>query len=382
MAKQPLSYFLIRLLSFLGVLLIVSGLTSENGDPKTPSVDNKIRGVCWVGGDSISTHNFDDLVANNVQWISQTPFGLQTHYNTPELHFASSGWYWGERDIGIEHTARLARERGLKSILKPHIWLRRSGGKWRGDIEMESAEDWDRWFENYSKFILHYANIARESNIEMLCIGTELLHPAVEFPDKWRTLIKEIRKVYPGKLTYAANFYLEYEAITWWDAVDYIGIQAYFPLAEDHAPQLEQIKLGWKPHIEEMKKVSQKFGRPVILTEVGYRNDVKAASEPWLWPSQIDNNTIEVSDDMQADCYRALFESCWDEDWLAGVFIWKWFHSTWKYPDYSTYQAYRKKRIDSLVAVGKISHHRASRKVFFSPQGREAERVMKEYFGK
>ncbi len=382
MTRRPFYYYAIRVLSVLGVFMIALGLTSENGDPKSPDVDHKIRGVCWVGGDSITTHNFDDLVSNNVQWISQTPFGWQPHYNTPELQFESSGWYWGERDIGIEHTARLARERGLKSVLKPHIWLRRSGGKWRGDIEMENAEDWDQWFKNYGEFMLHYAHIAEESDIEMLCIGTELLHPAVEFPDKWRGLIKEIRQIYSGKLTYAANFYLEYEAITWWDAVDYIGIQAYFPLADDEAPALHQIVQGWKPHIEKMKEVSTKYGKPVILTEVGYRNDVKAASEPWLWPSQIDQNTIEVSDEMQADCYRALFESCWDEDWMAGVFIWKWFHSTWKYSDYDAYQTYRQQRIDSLVAIGKASHHRANRKVFFSPQGREAEKVMKEYFGK
>jgi glycosyl hydrolase family 113 len=382
MIKSRYYYVAIRLLSVLGVILVVLGLTSENGDPHTLRVDNKIRGVCWVGGDSISIHNFDDLIANNVQWISQTPFGWQPHYNTPELQFESNGWYWGERDIGIEHTAQLAHQRGLKSVLKPHIWLRHSGGKWRGDIEMENAEDWDKWFENYSKFILHYANVARESNIEMLCIGTELLHPAIEFPDKWRALIKEIRGVYQGKLTYAANFHLEYEAITWWDALDYIGIQAYFPLAVDEAPTFEQIKRGWKPHVDKMKEVANKYGKPIILTEVGYRNDVKAASEPWLWPSQIDQSNIEVSDEMQANCYRALFESCWEEDWLAGVFIWKWFHSTWKYPDYESYLAYRKKRIDSLVALGKVSHHRASMKVFFSPQGREAEKVMKEYFGK
>lgn len=382
MAKSPFYYFALRVLSMLGVFVVILGLTSKIGDPKTTHADHKIKGVCWVGGDSISTHNFDDLISNNVQWISQTPFGLQQHYNSPEIQFASSGWYWGERDIGIEHTTQLAHQRGLKSILKPHIWLRRSGGKWRGDIEMESDEDWDKWFENYSNFILHYARVAQKSNIEMLCIGTELLHSAVEFPDKWRALINEIRKVYSGKLTYGANFYLEYEAVTWWDAVDYIGIQAYFPLASDENPELDQLKNGWKPHMAKMKEISQKYGRPIILTEVGYRNDVKAASEPWLWPSQIDQNSIEVSDKIQADCYRALFESCWNEDWLAGVFFWKWFHSTWKYPDYDAYQVYRQKRIDSLVAIGKVSQHRANRKVVFSPQGREAENVMKEYFGK
>lgn len=382
MANRPLLNFTVRLVGVIAVFVIVLGLTSENEVPAKVPNESKIKGVCWVGGDSISMHNFDDLIANNVQWISQTPFGFQPHHNSPELQFQSGGWYWGERDIGLKHTAALAHQRGLKSVLKPHIWLRRSDGKWRGDIEMESAEDWDMWFDNYTRFMLHYANIAREGNIEMLCIGTELLHPAVDYPDRWRKLIKEIREVYPGKLTYAANFHLEYEGITWWDAVDYIGIQAYFPLVNDDAPELEKIKNGWKPHMEKMKEISEKYDRPIILTEVGYRNDMKAAAEPWLWPSQIDMSSIAISDQLQADCYRALFESCWNEDWLAGVFFWKWFHSTWKHADYETYLAHRKIRIDSLVAIGKVSPHRANQSVFFSPQGREAEKVMREYFGK
>jgi hypothetical protein len=57
------------------------------------------------------------------------------------------------------------------------------------------------------------------------CINT------TEREDEWRALISNIRKVYSGKLIYAANFHEEYEHVKFWDALDYIGVQAYFSLA-------------------------------------------------------------------------------------------------------------------------------------------------------
>ena len=191
--------------------LIVAALplhTSEHGT-------EKIRGVCWVGGDSIVLHNVEELSRIHAGWISQTPFGWQPDFDKPQIRFAQSGWYWGERDEGIRHTTAMAKKAGIKSVLKPHLWLRRSGGKWRADIQMTTEDDWEEWFCNYTEFILHYARLAEECDIEILCIGTELFHPAIRYPQHWREIIAQIRSVFSGQLTYAANFHEEYERIEW-----------------------------------------------------------------------------------------------------------------------------------------------------------------------
>ena len=94
---------------------------------------------------------------------------------------------WGERDAGLEITTRLARQLGIKTLLKPHIWMRPSStGKWRSDIEMGSEEDWQSWFKDYRKFILHYAKFAQKNGIEALCIGTELHQTVVKREKEWR----------------------------------------------------------------------------------------------------------------------------------------------------------------------------------------------------
>jgi hypothetical protein len=80
--------------------------------------------------------------------------------------------YWGERDSGLIETARMAHERGIKVLLKPHLWLRdRSNGAWTGSIAMESEDDWQRWFARYEEFIVHYAGVAEAGGMDALCIG-------------------------------------------------------------------------------------------------------------------------------------------------------------------------------------------------------------------
>ena len=59
--------------------------------------------------------------------------------------------------------------------------------------------------------MLHYSRLAEKHGIEVLCIGTELYRTAVEREQDWRRLIADIRRIYDGKLIYAANWYREFE---------------------------------------------------------------------------------------------------------------------------------------------------------------------------
>jgi len=341
------------------------------------SVDkpNIIKGVCWVSGDSITDHNMNHLVENHVNWISQTPFGLMRGHDNPEIEFSSESYDWGESDVGLIHTARLAHAQNIKVMLKPHIWIRDAKGKWRSDIEMQSPIEWEAWFGSYAEFMLHYAKVAEEGNMDALCIGAELLIPTSRFPEKWIELINEIRKVYKGKLTYAANFHKEYQAVTFWNHLDAIGIQGYFPLTKNTNPTKESIVAAWGPHIKEMEVVARKYGKPIIFTEIGYRNSSDAAIEPWLWPRQL-SDTFQESNETQAVCLDAMFESLWDQEWFDGVYIWKWFRGSYKTTQEEFYQSIEDRRNQS-VESGRYDKAR----ITFSPQNKEGERVMRRWFG-
>lgn len=346
-------------------LLILSGWLAQGfaaPSDETSSVDiplsEKHRGVNWVAGREITLNHMIPLAKNHVQWIIQTPFGWQSRYDSPDIALVTGGRVlWGETDEGLRLTTEYAKRFEIKTLLKPHIWLReKPGGKWRADIDFPDEEGWNAWFDSYRTFIMHYAKFAQTHGIEGLCIGTELRNPAVQREADWRALIKEIRGVYEGELTYAANWYREYEEIKFWDALDYIGIQGYFPLVQHETPTLAQLKEGWKSHVKKIERISKRFDKPVLFTEQGYKSTNDTAIEPWQWPRPEDKDKIDLQ--TQANCYEAFFQTFWDKPWCAGVYWWKWFPSD-----------------KDMTDRNALNHD-------FTPQGKPSQDVMKTWYEK
>ncbi|WP_245588104.1 glycoside hydrolase family 113 [Algoriphagus terrigena] len=333
---------------FSTVGVIVLGLLVWLFVPAEPLITSteKWKGVCWEGSRRpLQGGEFAKLKATGANALSQTPFGWQSGKNDPQIGWDLSNdkHWWGETPLGIQVTLDSSATYEMANMLKPHLWVR---GGWVGEIEMTSEADWKTWFANYQNFILDYARLAEKLKMPMLCVGTELEKTSTR-ESEWRAVIAEIRKVYSGKITYAANF-TEFEKVKFWDALDYIGVQAYFPLAKGHNPNLAELKSSWEAHLPKVEKLVRKYKKPVLFTEIGYCNSVDAAMEPWVWPNE--RKEIQISEEVQALCYEAFFETAWKKEWLAGVFFWKW-HPT--------------------------DHERQPD---FTPQGKAAEKVMTAYF--
>lgn len=339
----PKSY----LLSFIGIVISLFFWFLFFPEEILTVSDEKWKGVCWVGSrGSLVGGELQALSATGANAISQTPFGWQAKIDEPTISWEldSDRQWWGESAKGLHATLDSSAKLGIMNMLKPHLWVR---GGWPGAIHMQNEEDWDIWFANYTAFILDYARLAEEMKFAVLCIGTELEKTSAR-QKEWRCIISEIRKVYSGKLTYAANF-TEYEQVDFWDDLDYIGIQAYFPLSKSKNPDLEELKSAWKTHLVRIEKSVKRYQKPIIFTEIGYCNTIDASVEPWVWPNE--RGDVPLSDEIQARCYQAFFETAWTRPWMAGVFFWKWYPvKNMREPD-------------------------------FSPQGKRAEQVMTRYFG-
>jgi len=105
----------------------------------------------------------------------------------------------------------------------------------------------------------------------------------------WRDLIAEIRGVFSGKLTYAANFD-QYELVTFWEALDYISINAYFPLRKLWQPGTPPeglypvFEARWAALLRSIRQLSLDNGwgeKPVLFTELGYVYRKDSTIEPW-----------------------------------------------------------------------------------------------------
>lgn len=349
-----------RALTGILLLPLLLAAAAPEADPPSAPAPRPVavarqRGVSWVAGPALVTaEHLRPLRDRHVNWIVQTPFGWQKTVDTPEVHLVTGGRiYWGETDEGLGTTTGLAQELGIRTLLKPHIWLTSYDGTWRGQIAMKDEESWRRWFASYRRFILHYARLAERSGIAALCVGTEL-HGTVARERDWRKLIAAVRDAYGGKLTYAANWNLEFEQVPFWDALDFIGIQGYFPLTDRERPTVDDLKRGWTPWVEAIEKVQRRVGKPVIFTEIGYKSTVDGAIRPWEWPQRDMASRVDLR--TQANGYRAFFEVFWGRDWLAGVYFWKWYPA----------------RDGSGVG----------REFGFTPQGKPAEKILTSWYGR
>lgn len=277
---------------------------------------SKMRGLCWEGGREIEPRHLDPAVDVGADWISQTPFGWCRGVNDPEIVLATGRVLWGESDSGLVQTAAWARARGIKTLLKPHLWVHH--GQWVGDIDMPSDDAWRAWFASYETWILHYAALAEAQGMEAFAVGTEL-KSATRHPQEWRRIIRKVRAVYHGPLTYCANWSDEAEHIEFWDALDFVGVQAYYPLAQAEHPAPAEVRAGWKAAADRLAAIARRTGKPVVLTEVGYKSMTGALREPWVWD---DSGPQDL--DAQREAYAAMFETVWKEPWCGGTFIWKW----------------------------------------------------------
>ncbi|MCG2459933.1 glycoside hydrolase [Flavobacteriaceae bacterium F89] len=310
----------------------------------------KIDGVSLVASREMVNHgHVDELLKINANYVSVMPFGFIQNLNSPEIIFNSDRQWFGETVKGIQQYIGVLQNKGIRVMVKPQIWIWR--GEFTGKLQMSTEEDWKILEESYEKFILAYAVVAQKSKVPLFCMGTELELFVQNRPAYWRALILKIREVYRGKLTYAANWD-EYTKIPFWDELDYIGVDAYFPLSDAKTPTLDQLRKGWQKDKEKMGTFSGMIKKPILFTEFGYRSCDYTAWKPWL----MDRNDTTVNLEGQANATQVIFEEFWKEEWFAGGFIWKWF-------------------IDHERSGGEEDNR-------FTPQNKPAEAIIREFYGK
>ena len=279
---------------------------------------DKINGVSFVGPprkiDSIEVSLPKTIINSN--YLSLMPYGFIPEGST-ELQYNNEWQWWGEKTEGAATMIQLAKEQGYKIMLKPHVWKKH--GVFTGHHTYSTNNEWEAFEKSYSKYILDFAALAEKEKVELFCIGTEWGEFVQKRPTYWQQLIKEVKKVYSGKLTYAANWD-EYKKVSFWKELDFIGVDAYFPLVEDKTPTTTQIKYALLQPLNELRIVSNSNNKPILFTEFGYRSIDYTAKKPWESERE---GTVNLQG--QINACEAFFKTFWNQDFIEGGFIWKWF---------------------------------------------------------
>ncbi|WP_337099305.1 glycoside hydrolase family 113 [Paenibacillus sp. YIM B09110] len=284
------------------------------------------------------------------EWIALSFWTYQDTIHATQIYF-DYGYTVTDRDI--EFAVKQAKSLGLRVCLKPVVNSR--DGIWRAHIgfpnDNDAAPYWEKWFESYSNFLCHYAELAEEQECEMLCIGCEMVKTESRSAE-WRTLIAKLRTIYSGPIIYNANHGKE-EGVDWFDAVDYIGTSAYYPVGVKPGDSVQSMIANWEQYKPRLAALSARFNKPVVFMEIGCRSALGCATMPW----DFTHKELPASESEQANFYQSTLQVFWDEPWFAGFFWWDWSAKLYAAEDAASNQG-------------------------FGIYGKQAEHILKDYYAK
>jgi len=249
-------------------------------------------------------------------------------------------------DAAVVAAIKNLQAQGITVTLKPHVDS--LDGIWRGEFTWPSADTtaaeqqaWlTAWFTSYQAFILHFAQIASENNVGIMVIGTEFTKLtgstcAGSCEAYWKQyVIDPLRTSYPNlTLAYGANATSagdEFTSVSFWDDIDIIGVDGYFPLTNHADPTVAQLVAAWTtasgnvngfaPEAALANLAGAHPGKPFYFSEIGYTSTAGTNEAPYNYSP---TGAYDVTE--QEDCYEAFFEVYSQEtSWMKGVFWWDW----------------------------------------------------------
>ncbi|WP_372406860.1 hypothetical protein [Streptomyces luteireticuli] len=329
------------------------GVTASRGASKRPDggKEDPLKGMKGLKGITLPSWNKGDydspeagtylrqIAATGARWVTFTPTWYQDRVTDGEFRPTDET----ASDASLRHIVRLAHDAGLKTMIKPHVDLVKGGD--RAGIRPDDA---DAWFAAYRRFITHYAGLADDTGAEQFAVGTELAGTSGD-GDHWEDVVSAVRARYKGPLTYAAN-YDEYRHVAFWQKLDLVGIDAYWPLGDRPTADAAALRQAWQPVVEELAAFSAKSHRRILFTEAGYTSQRGTTTAPYSWTVSKANGDAE-----QAAGYEALLAAFEGKAWWAGVCWWMW---------------------DDWPGAGETP-----RKLAYTPHGKPAERVLRKWWG-
>jgi hypothetical protein len=231
-------------------------------------------------------------------------------------------------DEAIAQTVRQAKKLGLRVLLLPVVLPWKPGpDDWRGNLRPANRAG---FFENYARFLLRYADMAEELQVDAFSIGSELISLENKLgPDKktgyegdtawWRRIVRSVRARYGGRLTYSANWD-HYDVLEILEELDFVGLTAYYSLTKNPEASVDEMVEAWKPIQEELRSFSQKIQRPMVFTEVGYASLQGINTDPWNYKM---DKPLDL--ECQVRCYKAFAKAFAHPDFLAGAYFFDWY---------------------------------------------------------
>jgi hypothetical protein len=229
-------------------------------------------------------------------------------------------------DEQLDRVIAAARAVGMRVVLTPKVMCPTcKRAPWRGIL---TPKDKARFFESYGQMIDKYAALAERDHVWLFFIGSEW-NRIQDQADRWREISARARRSFHGVIGYEVNWDV-FNQVTFWDAVDVVGVSAYFPLSEAEHPTVRDLMAGWRQSasakfngqtwVADLRQLARDTGKPILFGELGYPALTHVGREPFE-----PNPKHEARDDEgQATAFQAALATFEPESWWLGAVWWQW----------------------------------------------------------
>lgn len=295
--------------------------------------------------------------------------GFRDHFETTAKHAKEIGYTWIEIDPpwqwaeekGLPKVANLAEDnpnypdgqtlideiqaiksQGLKVMLGPQLCCTILATQDR------SQDWWDAYFSETTRFLVHFAKIAQQSDVDAIHYAVQNDYPGNDYAARWSAVFKEVQKYFSGEIGEMVwNFGSQPGAIipnadfiTWGDELDYFYVAIDMPISLSDNPSDEELQHGAGKMLDGVKQLYDRYKKPVFVRTT-YFNVKKTwkgnsfysiSSVPWLSdPEQkLKDSPYELGTHDQVRVIQAYFRAIAERPWILGYAQFGYTH--WEYP--------------------------------------------------
>lgn len=257
-----------------------------------------------------------------VAYPDRSPWGGARGGPAPSVAFGPL-----EGDAPLAWTLVSARELGLRTLLKPNL-LEAPGSTTSGSLLRGTEADWLRFFDDYARFVEHFALLAELAGCDLVSIGSGIQSAVSLDPsslragpeeaewkrDGWAAVIARARAGFDGGLLYVSAWPERAAELSIFAELDAIGLDVFLKSPDDRRGRELDSWLGAQLSnvLADVSASSERHAKPVLLTSVGFPTDVRR----------------NARGGRQARLFEGLAR--WLErtrtspSGLAGVFVWRW----------------------------------------------------------
>jgi hypothetical protein len=199
----------------------------------------------------------------------------------------------------------------LRPVLNEDALIARNPQAWRGSIAPRNLA---AWFLSYRKLLLPYAAIAQAGRAATFVLGTELL--SLEGAPQWPGLVRSVRSVYSGQVTYDENFD-EFATNTANPPVPSNNVDAYPQFGVPNNASVARLTSSWDAWLG-AHPLSVR--RDLTLSEVGIDAVAGSYQNPWNWHRA---TAAPINTRVQAAWYQAVCNAVSVEQIGGGIYWWE-----------------------------------------------------------